>query len=183
LKWKFTTGAEIVASPAIAADGTVYISSTDGNFYALNPDGTKRWQVHTGGDTRSSPVLDENGNLYFAADKEQYSLSPDSKVRGHFGNPCSIPTSAAATANGQIFMATAWSQTGAFTPDLKYVWGFPTGGYNLSGSANVSPLAVIYFTDGQRFFAVQPTTNAAPAAKSSWPLWRANPQHTGRVAK
>ena len=105
MKWKFTTGAEITASPAIAADGTVYISSTDGNFYALNPDGTERWQVHTGGNTSSSPVLDENGNLYFAAAKEQYSLSPDGKVRWHFGNPA-ISTSDAATANGQIFMAT-----------------------------------------------------------------------------
>jgi hypothetical protein len=32
-------------------------------------------------------------------------------------------------------------------------------------------------------FALKPVTNAAPLVKSPWPVWRANPQHTGRVPK
>jgi hypothetical protein len=39
LKWKFVTGAPVIASRALGADGTVYISSTDGKFCALKPDG------------------------------------------------------------------------------------------------------------------------------------------------
>jgi hypothetical protein len=36
LKWSYLTGGLIWGSPAIGADGTVYIGSNDGNFYAFN---------------------------------------------------------------------------------------------------------------------------------------------------
>jgi len=38
-------------SPAIAADGTIILLSTDGNLYALQSDGTERLRLHTGGAT------------------------------------------------------------------------------------------------------------------------------------
>jgi len=34
-KWEFATGAAIASSPAIGSDGTVYVGSRDGKFYAL----------------------------------------------------------------------------------------------------------------------------------------------------
>ena len=37
LAWVFPTGGSVHSSPAIAADGTVYIGSTDGNLYAIGP--------------------------------------------------------------------------------------------------------------------------------------------------
>lgn len=183
LKWKFATGAEIIASPALAADGTVYISSTDGNFYALKPDGTERWRQHTGGYTAASPVLDGQGNIYFAAATEQCSLDPDGKLRWHlkayYNNPVSV--SAAVLANDEIFLSNPWSSAGMAGLDGKLLRQLPVA-YGAFSSANVSPSGTIYVADGKEFFALQPT-NAAPPAKSSWPLWRANPQHTGRVMK
>ena len=184
LKWKFATGAEIIASPALAADGTIYISSTDGNLYALKSDGTERWHLRTGGYTAASPVLDGQGNIYFAAAKEQCSLNPDGKVRWHFkayyNNP--VSTSAAILANGQVFTADPWSNSGMADMDGKFLWQAPVA-YGAGASANVSPSGTIYLAGGKKFFALKPLTNAAPPAKSSWPLWRANPQHTGRVQK
>jgi ribosomal protein L37AE/L43A len=35
LKWSYTTGNPVDSSPAIGADGTVYIGSVDGNLYAF----------------------------------------------------------------------------------------------------------------------------------------------------
>ena len=61
--------ARSLRSPAIGADGTIYFTSTDGILYALKPDGTEFWRLHTGGMTESSPVLDEAGNLYLAVNK------------------------------------------------------------------------------------------------------------------
>src|ERR1700693_2049693 len=47
LKWKFPTKGKVIASPALA-DGTLYIGSTDGNFYALDAaTGAKRWKFET----------------------------------------------------------------------------------------------------------------------------------------
>ena len=189
-KWQFATGAEITASPAIAADGTIYFSSTDGNCYALNPDGTKRWQQHTGGYTSSSPVLDEQGNLSLAVNQEQYSLDPSGKVRWHFNSqPPAIPVSGAALANGSVILSTPWARGMAVTPDMKMLWDFYTGAYSISGSPNVGPRGDIYVTDGRKLFVIHPLKNVAGQmrlestgpASSSWPLWRGNPQHTGRV--
>ena len=182
LKWKFTTGAEITASPTIAADGTIYISSTDGNLYALNPDGTERWRKHTGGYTSSSPVLDLDGNLYLGVNKELWSFNSAGKVRWHLVCGDFVDTSIAALANSQLFIAAPWSYSGMATTDAKFLWNFQVG-YDFYTSANVSPQGVIYSACAQRLLAFQPLTNLAPPAKSFWPLWRANAQHTGRVTK
>ena len=36
LKWSFTTGDYVISSPAIGADGTVYVGSYDGRLYAIH---------------------------------------------------------------------------------------------------------------------------------------------------
>ena len=47
-KWNYTTGSDIVSSPAIGSDGTIYFGSYDGKLYALNPNGTQKWNYTTG---------------------------------------------------------------------------------------------------------------------------------------
>ena len=44
----FTTGSYINSSPAIGADGTIYVGSMDNYLYAINPDGTQQWAFATG---------------------------------------------------------------------------------------------------------------------------------------
>jgi hypothetical protein len=41
----------------------------------------------------------------------------------------------------------------------------------------------IYFSDSRTFLALKPLVNPSPLAKSSWPMWRANPLHNGRAQK
>ncbi|MCL4558160.1 MAG: PQQ-binding-like beta-propeller repeat protein, partial [Deltaproteobacteria bacterium] len=36
MKWMFTTGGRIYSTPAIGADGTIYLSSLDDRLYAVN---------------------------------------------------------------------------------------------------------------------------------------------------
>ncbi len=183
LKWKFATSAQIVASPALAAGGSLYISSTDGNLYALKPDGTEYWRMHTGSYTASTPVLDEQGNLYFYVKAQECSVRPDGKGRWQFDTaPDSTAISAAVIGHGNIFMSEPWSRAGLLTADKKFNWEFQVV-HDLSSSPNVSPTGIIYFTAGEFLYAIQPVKEVAPPAKSAWPLWRANPQHTGRVQK
>ena len=40
----FDSGARLRATPALAADGTIYLGSEAGTLFALAPDGTVRWQ-------------------------------------------------------------------------------------------------------------------------------------------
>ena len=47
-KWRFETRSSVYSSPALAADGTVYVGSWDSCLYAINPDGMLRWRYQTG---------------------------------------------------------------------------------------------------------------------------------------
>jgi outer membrane protein assembly factor BamB len=65
--WKFPTAKGIFSSPVVGADGTVYVGSADRTFYALAPDGTKKWSVLTGEIIDSSALLDDRGRVYFGS--------------------------------------------------------------------------------------------------------------------
>jgi outer membrane protein assembly factor BamB len=74
LKWKFSTKGKVIASPALAG-GTLYIGSTDGNFYALDAaSGTQRWKFATHARIVSSAAV-ANGMVFFASyDHNFYAL-------------------------------------------------------------------------------------------------------------
>ena len=60
--WKFQTGDDIYGSPALDEDASgavraIYVSSTDGKVYALDPNGKLLWSYDTGDVIRSSPVI------------------------------------------------------------------------------------------------------------------------------
>ncbi len=67
LRWKYTlasSGAIGLTTPAVGADGTIYICGT--YIYAINPAGTLNWSYNpsSSGAIRSSPSIDVDGNVY-----------------------------------------------------------------------------------------------------------------------
>jgi uncharacterized repeat protein (TIGR03803 family) len=67
-RWDYTTANRVFGTPAVAADGTVYIGSSDCKFYALNgTTGAKRWEFMTGGTVRS-PTISYDGIVCFGSD-------------------------------------------------------------------------------------------------------------------
>ena len=184
LKWKFKTGAEIDTSPTLGPDGAIYFASTDGNFYALNPDGTERWRLRTGGYTASSAIIDEERNLYLSANSFMTSITAEGKLRWQHPTEVSMEMSPALTANGQVIFSVPWLRIGGIDRTHKWppLWT-QLMHFNLAASPNVDARGNIYCTDGKALYAFKPATNAAPLIKSSWPMWRADAQHTGRVGK
>lgn len=63
-RWRYLIGDFVYSSPAIAADGTIYVGSSDDHLYALNPNGTLRWRYPTGGEIWSSPAIGPDGTIY-----------------------------------------------------------------------------------------------------------------------
>jgi hypothetical protein len=68
----------------------------------------------------------------------------------------------------------------AMTPDGNMAWAdnMHTG---ITASPAIATNGVIYLACGGYLYAIGPT-NATPPADSSWPVFRANVGHTGRVA-
>jgi len=65
----------VESSPAVGADGTIYVGSRDYNLYALNPDGTQKWKFATNGEVWSSPAVGADGTMYVgSADGNVYAL-------------------------------------------------------------------------------------------------------------
>lgn len=60
------TGGTNTADPVTGPDQTVYVGSSDGNLYAFNPDGSVKWQFHTGGALYGSPAVDSERRLYLS---------------------------------------------------------------------------------------------------------------------
>jgi outer membrane protein assembly factor BamB len=73
------------SSPALGKDGTIYFGSWDKNFYAVNPDGSKKWQFRTGGEIVSSPAIGADGRIYFGSDdKKFYALDVDGNKKWEY---------------------------------------------------------------------------------------------------
>lgn len=64
-KWDYATEeGPLDSSPAVGADGTVYVGSYDSYLYALNPDGSLKWRVAESVWTAASPVIGPDGVIY-----------------------------------------------------------------------------------------------------------------------
>jgi outer membrane protein assembly factor BamB len=180
LSWSFTTGGQILSSPAIGSDGTVFFTSLDGNLYALKPDGTECWRLHTGGVTESSPVLDESENLYLTVGACILTVDRNGKKRWDWCSPVTINDAPAVAASGAVYFPAPWRSLFAFQNDRTHLWHFSTDG-NLTASPMIGNDGTIYVCDGMFLHAINSTSGLAPPAKSSWPMFRANARHTGRV--
>lgn len=75
LRWKYQTEKRFGTSPAIGADGTIYVGNDDSNIYAFNTDGTVRWKYQAGREIKSSPAIGADGTLYFGSiDQSLYAI-------------------------------------------------------------------------------------------------------------
>jgi outer membrane protein assembly factor BamB len=185
-RWEFATGGAIVSSPAIGRGGEIYFTSVDGKFHALNSDGTRRWELATGGITRSSPVLGVDGTIYVSVNTNHCAIAAAGSFKwqrafwypppGFFGE-----TAAAVLADGLVvfsggdgYVMTVPADDGA----REWRWNFQLGAPSFSSVAVGRNGTVYALSEG---LALHALANAAPLAESSWPMFRADPQHTGRV--
>jgi uncharacterized repeat protein (TIGR01451 family) len=91
-KWVFnTSGDNGVGGQTIGADGTIYFTSTskdNGTVYALNPDGTVKWNLTFEGlESTIAPTIGDNGLLYIMSDYEVpvlTAINPDGTIRWQY---------------------------------------------------------------------------------------------------
>jgi outer membrane protein assembly factor BamB len=83
LRWRYSTPNEHSMNlAACAADGTVYVGNDDHNLYALTKDGSLQWAFETGGEVKTTPVIDSDGAVYIGSDDGYlYSINPDGTKR------------------------------------------------------------------------------------------------------
>jgi outer membrane protein assembly factor BamB len=106
-KWTLPTGAAIENTPAIGADGTVYLYSSDSTIYAVNPDGTVKWRFPTGSWSESSPAIGADGTIYVGDQNGRlYALNPDGSLRWVYSAGVVVESSPAIDVDGTIYVGT-----------------------------------------------------------------------------
>jgi outer membrane protein assembly factor BamB len=206
-KWDFHTLGAVDSSPAIAADGTIYVgserplkfygtdqntlvdqsSSTTGFVYAINPDGTLKCFVDLFGDVDSSPAVGSDGTIYVGSDNfHVYALNPDCSIKWVEPTRDKVKSSPAIAADGTVYVGSNDSSLYAFDPD-----GTLKSTFDSTGAVNSSPAigkdGTLYFVsaagngdsyDSNTVYAVPGTGSAL--ASAPWPKFRHDLLNTGR---
>jgi outer membrane protein assembly factor BamB len=149
-KWRFSTG-NMVFSPTVA-HGVIYVSSEDGNLYAINAaTGKRKWAFKTGQFlVWSNPAVDWNGTVYIGG----YSTHAVYAIDGATGLQKWVsPTgdaieSSPAVADGVVYVGCNDGNLYAFDAangDQK--WTFPIGGRHILSSPAVAD-GFVYIVGG-----------------------------------
>lgn len=157
-KWSFERADAIESSPAVGADGTVYVGCDDGKLYALNPaNGVARWEFSTGTFITSSPAIGADGRIYFGAgDSRLHALNSDLTPRWSFLTGDWIDSSPAIGVDGTIYFGSFDKLVYAVTREGDLKWSFPTGGRILSSPAIGADGTVYVGSADQRLYAFTP---------------------------
>ncbi len=104
LLWKTPVG-PTDASPALSADGTIYLFGADQTLYALSADGQVQWEFRADGAMLSASVaVAKDKTIYFGSDDGNlYALAPDGKEKWRFPANLPIRSSPAIGPDGTIY--------------------------------------------------------------------------------
>ena len=171
----------MTSSPAIGSDDTVYVGSDDHKLYAINPDGTQKWEFGTGS---LSPAIGADGTVYVGAhDGKLHAINPNGTKKWTFGEVLvEISDSCPAIgADGTVYVS-SWqgfykNYIFAIYPDGTKKWELP--GHFLVTAPAIGSDGTIYAGAYAKLFAVQGGT--VGLAASPWPKFRHDSKNSGNV--
>jgi outer membrane protein assembly factor BamB len=144
VKWIYyisPAGGSYIIGLAIAEDGTLYFSTGEGLFYALDKNGVLKWRIeisYFGWETFAFPAIGKDGTIYMVAEPSTpfrqsgylYAISPDGEVKWRKGLGSAIGYDYCHTASpvigedGTIYVG-AWF--GSEEGDWGYLYAFGPG--------------------------------------------------------
>jgi len=159
LKWKYTLGGSL--SPlAIGSDDTIYLGSTDGDLYAINTDGTPKWNYLTDSYiSLSSPAISLDGTICVGAFYGKlYVINPDGILEWSY-QTCETINDLFPVAigyDGAIYVVAQGHKLYAINPDGTLKWSYPTN-TNIYGLYPViGQDGTIYTGDYDKLYAINP---------------------------
>ena len=146
------------SSPAIAADGSIYIGSNDNKLHAFNSDGSIKWTFTAGNWVDSTPAISPDGAIYIGSwDNKVYAIDSDkgNKIWEYETNSYVI-ASPALGADGKVYVGSNDSIFYAFESNGSVAWEY-FAGEPINSSAALGQDGTIYFGDESGIFhAVNP---------------------------
>ncbi len=157
----FTNG---VPSPIVGPDGTIYAGNALGILYAINPDGTEKWQFHASGAINAGPILTVGGTLYFRAeDGYLYAVDDSGNLRWRapielfpgtagptpglspFSNSPRVTPDGTVLALATIDMDDGFSIYNAYRPTGEPIWAEQAAAFGSAGTPAIARDGAIYY--------------------------------------
>lgn len=182
-KWSYETGGLLESSPAVGADGTVYIGSNDGKLYALDSraDGDEarlKWVYDAGDWIVSSPAIGADGVLYVGSHSgklhalDLHADRDEERLKWTFETGDWIASSPAIGGDGTIYVGSYDGKLYALDPradrdDERLKWVYDTGEWIVSSPAIGADGTVYVSSYGGRVYALNPGA-AGSADRVKW---------------
>jgi|DewCreStandDraft_5_1066085.scaffolds.fasta_scaffold01244_30 outer membrane protein assembly factor BamB len=126
VRWKYHAYS-MRCSPAIGADGTIYVIDTSRYWHAVNPDGTRKWRAYHDYQDTSFPAVDENGVIYAGGYYSLYAAYPDGTRKWKYSTGSYVPSSPNVASDGTILVGSRDNYLYAINPDGSLRWRYNTG--------------------------------------------------------
>ncbi|MFW6196785.1 MAG: PQQ-binding-like beta-propeller repeat protein, partial [Thermoplasmatota archaeon] len=116
--WKFQRGDYIHSTPAVDNQGTIYLGINEwvpkkegsdsyyaiGTFYAVNPNGTEKWNYSVDNPIYDSPSIGEDGTIYINSGEKLYAFDQDGTVKWNLTFKENLYSSPAIGTDGTIYV-------------------------------------------------------------------------------
>jgi len=165
VKWIFPTTGQIYGSAAIGDDGTIYIGTRGGSYtnsrlYAINPDGSMKWEYTSPSHyIDSTPAVAQDGTIYVGCwDTKLYAINPDGTNKWEFSDPIYgfVYSSPAIAQDGTIYIGNNNKKLYAINPDGTKKWDFSTGKAIQSSPAIGEDGTIYVGSNDNRLYAINP---------------------------
>jgi len=163
-KWSITSGKSIKSSPVVTANGTIYVTSNGGEFYAYQ-NGRINWKTLLKGDLTSS-VIGKDGTIYTGSTEHHlFAVYPSGVKKWEKRTVGEVTTSPALGSDGTIYVGTGDGKLQAFNENGSEKWTFSSKA-PVTTAPIISKDQVVYVgnSDG-KLYAVH-----AASGKSKWTL-------------
>jgi outer membrane protein assembly factor BamB len=106
VRWRFATGGIASMSPAVSANGTIFIGSNDRQIHAVSPDGKEIWHAALPSNINDTGfVIGRDGTVVVGcADGKMYAFTPDGKPKWATSIESDVRWTPAAGGDGTLFI-------------------------------------------------------------------------------
>ncbi len=142
IKWEFQAGDDIINSVTLGENGQVFIGSSDGKLYSLDPNGNELWQYDAGSPLTTEAALSTDGSLVIGSENGNvYVVDKNGNIRWtHKSSNMPLFASPVIDDADRIFLADFDGKFSALDIQGNLLWEYVTPGFGkISNSFVASP--------------------------------------------
>ncbi len=158
VQWQANIGAQMTPGPTVGSDGTVYVGTNDGRFFAVSPQGGILWQLNLGSFVLGSASITEDGVIYVGSwgtpTGYLYAIHCGGDIDWQFNCGGNINKATPAVADdGTIYIGNNNGKLWALNPDGTEKWNFQLtgGGYTPSPAIGSDGSVYVVSTGGHAY--------------------------------